>query len=191
MLTQHLEHFQQLLPQQMLLSCSAQIQEIRLFQNQLHKSYQLPLTVCPFSPLVLSPLSASNDPGFSSLAFLPLFSRKKFTSYFSHTVTGERDLQGDYSNSKTKVVRQRTVSLHFASRDLHQGSHFPHNFTNIHQCKKCHSLLCFECLCSKRQARKLWGKDCLTMSTHDTMKQHSGLVPMINWGTDLNILPNE
>lgn len=39
-------------------------------------SYQLPLTVCPFSPLVLSPLSVSNDPGFSSLAFLPLFSRK-------------------------------------------------------------------------------------------------------------------
>lgn len=40
-------------------------------------SYQLLLTVCPFSPPVPSPLSVSNDPGFSSLAFLPLFSGKK------------------------------------------------------------------------------------------------------------------
>lgn len=124
-------------------------------------SYQLPLTVCPFFPLVLSPLCVSNDPGFSSLAFLPLFSRKKFTLHFSHTVTGQRDLQGDYSGSKTKNHLFNCISC--ASQGRCQGSHFPHNFTNTHQRKKWHS---------QRQARKL----CRKGLSHHKHTQHNETV---------------
>jgi len=57
-LTQHLGHLQQLFQQQTLLSCNAQMQEIMLFQNQLHKrviSFHLPSAHSLLSFSLLSP----------------------------------------------------------------------------------------------------------------------------------------
>lgn len=143
--TQHPEHVQQLMQQQLLLSCSTQNQEIRLFQNQLQKtvtSFHLP----PAHSLLSFPLFSPSQTILVSLLLLFchcfLGGKKKFTSYFS-TVACQKDLQGAYSGSKTKnsftaffvLVKNETKSDKFQlyqwKRPLVQSHAFKEEITAV------------------------------------------------------------
>lgn len=134
------------------------------FMSQLSAStYRLPI----LSSRSLSSLRLKRSWFLFSCFSATVFWKK--SPHFIHTVTGQRDLQGDYSDSKTKVVRQRTVSLHFyvlAKISTEVLIFLTTSLTYI----SARNATPYSALsaCALRQAHKLWGKDCLTMSVHNT-----------------------